>query len=264
MPFAVVGLVLGIQIYPFEWQKLILVVLCMVFARNAAMAFNRYADRNIDKNNPRTALREIPAGVISPKNALIFVIANSVGFIAATWFINPICFYLSPVALLVVLGYSLTKRFTALCHFILGTGLSLAPIGAYLAITGKFAWLPLYFSFMVLTWVAGFDIIYALQDEEFDRKHNLNSIPAWLGRKNSIFLSVAIHTITAFFVLWVGIHELNHILYWVGAVIFIGILVYQHILVTPRDISRVNLAFFTLNGIGSVIYGIFTCLSMYV
>lgn len=263
MPFAVVGLVLGIQVHPFEWQKLVLIVLCMVFARNAAMAFNRYADRDIDKNNPRTANREIPAGVISPKNALIFVIVNSVAFIVTTYFINRICFYLSPVALIVVLGYSLTKRFTALCHFILGIGLSLAPIGAYLAITGRFDWLPLYFSFMVLTWVAGFDIIYALQDEEFDKKHNLNSIPAWLGRKNSIFLSIFIHLITAFFVLWAGVHELNYKIYWIGAVLFIGILVYQHVLVTPKDISKVNLAFFTLNGIGSVIYGIFTCLSFY-
>lgn len=263
MPFAVVGLVLGIEVHPFQWQKLVLVMLCMVFARNAAMAFNRYADRDIDKNNPRTAMREIPAGVISPKNALIFVIINSIAFIVTTYFINRICLYLSPVALAVVLGYSLTKRFTALCHFVLGIGLSLAPIGAYLAITGRFDWLPLYFSFMVLTWVAGFDIIYALQDEDFDKQQKLNSIPAWLGRKNSIILSVIIHIITAFFVVWVGIWHLNHAIYWIGASLFVGILIYQHILVTPKDISRVNLAFFTLNGIGSVVYGIITCLSLY-
>lgn len=263
MPFAVVGLVLGTQVQPFEWQKLVLVVLCMVFARNAAMAFNRYADRDIDKNNPRTANREIPAGIISPRNALIFVIANSLAFMVTTYFINRICLYLSPVALAVVLGYSLTKRFTALCHFILGIGLSLAPIGAYLAITARFDVLPLYFSFMVLTWVAGFDIIYALQDEEFDRQHKLNSIPAWIGRKNSIILSIIVHIITAFFVIWAGLNGLNFTLYWVGAVIFLGLLVYQHVLVTPKDISKVNLAFFTLNGIGSVIYGIFTCLSLY-
>jgi 4-hydroxybenzoate polyprenyltransferase len=186
-----------------------------------------------------------------------------VAFIITTYFINRICLYLSPVALLVVLGYSLTKRFTALCHFILGIGLSLAPIGAYLAVTGVFEWLPLYFSFMVLTWVSGFDIIYALQDEEFDKKHKLNSIPAWLGRKNSIILSIVIHAITAFFVVWAGITHLNFIIYWIGAGIFMTLLVYQHVLVTPKDISKVNLAFFTLNGIGSVVYGIFTCLSVY-
>lgn len=263
MPFAIIGLVLGTQIQPFEWQKLVFVILCMVFARNAAMAFNRYADKDIDKKNPRTANREIPAGVISARNALIFVIGNSIAFVITTYFINRICLYLSPVALLVVLGYSLTKRFTALCHFILGIGLSLAPIGAYLAITGKFDALPLYFSFMVLTWVSGFDIIYALQDEEFDRTHKLNSIPAWLGRKNSILLSILIHAVTIFFVLWVGIVHLNNLIYWIGAILFIGLLVYQHILVTPKDISKVNLAFFTLNGIGSVLYSIFVCWSTF-
>lgn len=263
MPFAIVGFVLGIQVHSFEWQKLLLVILCMVFARNAAMAFNRYADRDIDKENPRTAVREIPAGIISPKNALLFVIFNSMAFIMTTYFINRICLYLSPVALLVVLGYSLTKRFTALCHFILGIGLSLAPIGAYLAVTGVFEWLPLYFSFMVLTWVSGFDIIYALQDEEFDKQHKLNSIPAWLGRRNSIILSIVIHAITAFFVVLAGITHLNTVLYWIGAGIFMGLLVYQHVLVTPKDISKVNLAFFTLNGIGSVVYGIFTCFSLF-
>ncbi|MCS7075516.1 MAG: putative 4-hydroxybenzoate polyprenyltransferase [Bacteroidia bacterium] len=265
MPFAIVGFVLGSQAQGFvEWQKLILVVLCMVFARNAAMAFNRYADREIDKNNPRTANREIPAGVITPKNALIFVILNCVAFIVTTFFINRLCFYLSPVALLVILGYSLTKRFTVLCHFILGIGLSLAPIGAYLAVVGKFEWLPLYFSFMVLSWVAGFDIIYALQDEEFDKAHKLNSIPAWIGRKNAILLSIFVHLITAFFVIWIGIHYLEDITYWSGAGLFLGILFYQHTLVTPKDISKVNIAFFTANGIGSVVYGIFTCLSVYV
>lgn len=261
MPFAVIGFVLGTQVHAFQWQTLLLVILCMVFARNAAMAFNRYADKDIDKKNPRTANREIPSGQISSRNALLFVIVNSIAFIITTFFINRICFYLSPVALAVVLGYSLTKRFTALCHFILGIGLALAPIGAYLSVTAQFDWLLLYFSFMVLTWVAGFDIIYALQDEEFDKQHKLNSIPAWLGRKNSILLSISIHIITAFFVVWVGIIGLNRIGYWVGAVIFIGILIYQHVLVTPKDISKVNLAFFTLNGIGSVIYSVFTCLA---
>ena len=163
----------------------------MVFSRNAAMAFNRYIDRDIDKANERTAeVREIPNGSIQPKSALIFVIVNSVLFIATTFFINSICFYLSPVALIVVLGYSLTKRFTALCHLVLGVGLSLAPIGAYLAVTGSFAWLPLYFSFAVLFWVAGFDMIYALQDDTFDKEMGLNSIPAKIGRKATLNLSV--------------------------------------------------------------------------
>lgn len=155
----------------------------MIFARTAAMAFNRYIDRNIDAQNSRTAVREIPKGVVSPVAALTLVILSSVAFIITTYTINQICFYLSPVALIVVLGYSLTKRFTWLCHLILGIGLSLAPIGAYLAVTGKFDWLPLLFSFTVITWVSGFDIIYALQDEEFDRNLQLNSMPVAFGKK---------------------------------------------------------------------------------
>ena len=178
LPFALIGffIAIGVHGYDFKWTTFIYVILCMVFARSAAMAFNRYVDRKIDKANERTAnVREIPNGTIKPTSALVFVIINCVLFIATTYFINPLCFYLSPIALLVVLGYSYTKRFTALCHLVLGIGLGLAPIGAYLAVTGAFDWLPLYFSFAVLFWVSGFDIIYALQDESFDKQQQLHS-----------------------------------------------------------------------------------------
>ncbi|OYX93609.1 MAG: hypothetical protein B7Y76_11570 [Sphingobacteriia bacterium 35-40-5] len=176
MPFAIIGFFLAVTTttHEFNWLKLFLMLLCMVFARNAAMAFNRYLDRDIDAQNPRTAIRDIPSGRISSNEALIFTIANSLLFILTTLLINKLCFYLSPVALAVVLGYSYTKRFTPLCHLILGLGLALAPIGAYLVVAGEFAMLPIYFSLAVLCWVSGFDIIYALQDEEFDRQNNLN------------------------------------------------------------------------------------------
>src|SRR5206468_12256705 len=151
----------------------ILVVLCMVFARSAAMAFNRYLDRNFDAKNPRTAIREIPSGIISANSALVFTVISSFLFIITCYFINAICFFLSPVALAVVLGYSYTKRFTPLCHLILGLGLSLAPIGAFLAVTGEFHWLPILFSIAVVCWVSGFDIIYALQDVDFDQSQKL-------------------------------------------------------------------------------------------
>ncbi|WP_374164856.1 UbiA-like polyprenyltransferase [Arcticibacter sp. MXS-1] len=185
MPFAFIGFFLAISTteYQFDWTKLAFMILCMVFARNSAMAFNRYLDRDFDAKNPRTSLRDIPAGRISAKNALLFTLVNCVLFIFTTYFINDICFYLSPVALAVVLGYSFTKRFTPLCHLILGAGLGLAPLGTYLVVTGKFALLPILFSMAVLCWVSGFDIIYSLQDDEFDRQENLYSIPAWLGRK---------------------------------------------------------------------------------
>ena len=166
-------------------------------------------------------------------------------------------FYLSPIALLVVLGYSYTKRFTALCHLVLGIGLGLAPIGAYLAVTGAFDWLPLYFSFAVLFWVSGFDIIYALQDESFDKQQQLHSIPVWMGKKNALHFSSFLHFITAFFVIWAGIQSDFNWLYWIGATIFIGLLIYQHLIVSPTNLSKVNLAFFTTNGIASVVFAVF-------
>jgi 4-hydroxybenzoate polyprenyltransferase len=217
-----------------------LVILCMIFARSAAMAFNRWLDKNFDAKNPRTAIREIPAGVIKSNNALFFVIANCILFIACTFFINKICFYLSPVALFVVLFYSYTKRFTALCHLVLGIGLSLAPIGAYLAVTGQFALLPVLFSFTVLFWVSGFDIIYALQDEEFDKSNQLHSIPAALGKSKALMVSNLLHVLSA------------------------ACVIYQHTLVKSTDLRKVNMAFFTTNGIASVVFAIFVILDLFI
>jgi len=266
LPFAIIGYFLAITYTEatFNIKLFALVVLCMVFARSAAMAFNRYIDRRIDEQNARTAIREIPAGIVKPQSALIFVIANCVLFVSATYFINPLCFYLSPVALLVVLGYSLTKRFTALCHLVLGLGLSLAPIGAYLAVTGEFNWLPLFFSFAVLFWVSGFDIIYALQDEDFDRSQNLKSIPVMLGKKGALMLSNILHIISVAFVVYAGIYAEFGFWYWGGAVVYALLLFYQHTLVKPNDLSKVNLAFFTTNGIASVVFAAFVLIDLYV
>lgn len=268
MPFAMIGFFLAAtgstgyfglltQDYRLVMLKFLLVIACMVFARSAAMAFNRYLDRQFDAQNPRTAIREIPAGIISADRALWFTIANALLFIAATYFINPLCFYLSPVALLVVLGYSYTKRFTALCHLILGLGLSLAPIGAYLAVTGYFDWLPVLFSFAVIFWVSGFDIIYALQDEEFDRTNQLHSIPAALGKKKALRISELLHLLSTTSVVLAGLEGHFGIWYWIGVLIFTGMLIYQHSIVKPNDLSRVNLAFMTANGIASVVFALF-------
>ena len=244
--------------------KLGLIILCMIFARSAAMAFNRYLDRQYDANNPRTAVREIPAGVISAKNALIFTIISSLLFIACTYFINRLCFYLSPVALAVVLGYSYTKRFTPLCHLILGLGLSLAPIGAYLAVTGQFALLPILFSLTVIFWVSGFDIIYALQDEEFDKSQQLYSVPAWLGKVKALRVSEFLHLLSAAAVVYAGVYGHFGWLYWAGTAVFIGMLVYQHSIVKPTDLKRVNLAFMTANGIASVVFAIFVIADLFI
>jgi 4-hydroxybenzoate polyprenyltransferase len=237
--------------------KLLLVVLCMIFARSAAMAFNRYLDRRWDALNPRTAIREIPKGIITPKNALFFIVANCLLFILATFFINRICFYLSPVALAVVLGYSYTKRFTPLCHLVLGLGLSLAPIGAYLAVTGFFYWLPIFFSIAVICWVSGFDIIYALQDVDFDQSQQLYSIPAWLGKAKALRVSEFLHILSAVAVIAAGWLGAFHWIYWIGVVVFCGCLFYQHSIVKPNDLRKVNLAFMTTNGIASVVFAVF-------
>lgn len=262
LPFALTGffIALSVQGTGIDWWKLLLVLLCMVFARSAAMAFNRYLDRDVDAENPRTKVREIPAGVITPQAARMFVIVNCVLFVATTWFINRLCFFLSPVALAVVLGYSYTKRFTWLCHVVLGLGLSLAPIGAYLAVLGRFDWIPVLYSLAVLLWVAGFDVIYALQDEEFDRENRLYSMPSFFGKKQALRISEWMHLGTAFMMvlgakaLLATVPETGWLL-WIGTGVFLLLLLYQHLLVKPDDLSRVNIAFFTTNGIASLLFG---------
>jgi 4-hydroxybenzoate polyprenyltransferase len=275
LPFAMIGFFLGIfgtkiiheSGFPSSGQLLIrfvLVLICMVTARSAAMAFNRYLDRNFDARNPRTAIREIPRGIIAPNNALRFVIICCAAFTITCWFINPICFYLSPVALFVVLFYSYTKRFTPLCHLVLGLGLSLAPIGAFLAVTGHFESLPLLFSGAVICWVSGFDIIYALQDVDFDKSENLFSIPVAVGKKNALWISGLLHVLSAAFVIAAGFVGGFGGWYWVGIFLFTGMLIYQHMIVKPNDVSRVNLAFMTANGIASVIFAFFAIADIYI
>ena len=244
--------------------KFALVILCMIFARSAAMAFNRYLDRKFDAKNPRTAVREIPSGIITPKNALVFTLVSCALFLVTCYFINRLCFYLSPLALAVVLGYSYTKRFTPLCHLILGLGLSLAPIGAYLAVTGQFALLPILFSLAVLFWVSGFDIIYALQDEQFDKENKLYSMPAWLGKTKALRISELLHLLSAAAIIYAGWFGNFGWLYWAGSAIFIAMLVYQHSIVKPADLKRVNVAFMTANGIASVVFAIFVIADMFI
>lgn len=264
MPFALIGFVLGLRDHFIHqtsvdqiWLKFILVLVCMITARSTAMAFNRYLDRHFDKLNPRTAIREIPAGIIKAEKALVFIGINMAIFITATYLINPICFYLSPVALFVILFYSYTKRFTYLCHLVLGIGLSLAPIGAYLAVTGNFDLVPLLFSFAVIFWVSGFDIIYALQDIDFDQSQSLYSIPSQWGLKQSLSISRILHVLSATLVVTAYFIGGFHFLYLFGLLIFIGMLIYQQSIVKPHDLSKVNLAFMTANGIASIVFSVF-------
>lgn len=279
MPFAMIGFFIAVPhaptanidaaqtmsalTEPVMLRKFLLVLVCMVTARNAAMGFNRYLDRHFDAKNPRTAIREIPAGILSAESALLFVILNCIAFIVAAFFINSICFYLSPVALFVIMFYSFTKRFTPLCHLVLGLGLSLAPIGAYLAVTGVFAWLPILFSFAVIFWVSGFDIIYALQDVEFDQSQKLYSMPTVFGKAGALRISEILHLLSSICVITAGLIGGFHWIYWIGVVVFSGMLIYQHLLVKPNDLSKVNLAFMTANGIASVVFGVIVISSVF-
>lgn len=285
LPFAMIGFFLGIKknaaavslnktsgwgLDVTNWEdwkliafKLLLVLVCMVTARSAAMAFNRYLDRNFDAQNPRTAIREIPRGIISPNSALRFVILNCLIFTIACLFINLLCFFLAPVALFVILFYSFTKRFTPLCHLVLGLGLSLAPIGAFLAVTAHFELLPLLFSFSVLFWVSGFDIIYALQDIDFDQSQKLYSIPSVLGAKRALRVSEILHLLSAAAVIAAGFYGGFNWLYWIATSVFVGMLIYQHSIVKPSDLSKVNIAFMTANGIASVVFGVLVIIDLY-
>jgi 4-hydroxybenzoate polyprenyltransferase len=259
LPFALIGFSLAVHDKggTLNLRLLSLVILCVLFARNAAMGFNRFADREIDKKNPRTSFREIPLEIIKPRSALLFVIINALLFMGTAFMINILCFLLSPVALFVILGYSFTKRFTFLSHLFLGLSLSLAPIGAYLAVTGRFAILPLIYSIIVIFWVAAFDILYSLQDEDFDKSEKLKSIPVSFGKLNALILSALFHLISIALVVTAGILGSFHILYWIGAGFFSAIMIYEHLIVKPGDLSKVNLAFATMNGMASVIFATF-------
>lgn len=280
LPFALTGFFEGIMFYAdekgdasnalqriavyFETNYLIFVfiLLCMVFARSAAMAFNRYLDREFDAKNPRTAIREIPRGVISPKAALGFTIANSILFCLSAGMINNTCLFLSPVALLVILGYSFTKRFTALCHIVLGIGLALAPVGAFMAVTEEVSTGIVLLSIAVLTWVSGFDIIYALQDEQFDQQEGLRSIPALLGASNALNVSRMLHFISALTIFLAGWLFHASWLFFAGAVVFTFLLIWQHRLVKPGDLSKVNIAFMTTNGMASIVFSVLAVLDI--
>ncbi|MGL4363803.1 MAG: UbiA-like polyprenyltransferase [Bacteroidales bacterium] len=263
LPFALIGYFLGIKtVGATDWGVLIKVLLCMFFARNAAMSFNRYIDRKFDAKNTRTALREIPAGIISARNVLIFCIINIVLFVITSFFINYLCFLLSPIALFVVLFYSYTKQFTALCHLILGTGLSLAPIGAYIAVTGKFGIIPGLFSLVVIFWCAGFDILYALPDEGFDINEKLYSIPSRLGRKKSLQISRILHIICFCVCLFIGFYSIPSLLYFIGVIIFALCLLYQQSIVKEDDISCISASFVIINGFASLIFSVFCILAI--
>jgi 4-hydroxybenzoate polyprenyltransferase len=257
LPFALVGVVLASRQAPVTLGSVLWVALAFGAARFAAMAFNRIADRDVDALNPRTAAREIPSGAISLRSASVAVVVASALFFVAAWQLNPLCLALAPLALAWVLGYSYTKRFTRFAHLVLGLGLGIAPVGGYLAITGAWSdpwWILPALAVAVMSWVAGFDIFYALQDVGFDREQGLHSIPAAVGERRAIRVARLLHAITVLALAAVGVGVGGGWWYAAGVAVVAGLLIYEHSLVRPHDLSRLDAAFFTMNGVISIVF----------
>jgi 4-hydroxybenzoate polyprenyltransferase len=257
LPFALVGTVLASYERSISVVHIIWIVLAFTAARFAAMAFNRIADRHIDARNPRTARRELPAGTLSLREAWFAVVLVSVLFVAAAWLLNPLVFALAPVALVWVMGYSYTKRFTRWSHLVLGLGLAIAPVGGYLAITGVWSepwWMLCALAVAVATWVAGFDILYALQDVAFDRENALHSVPVAFGEAGALVVARALHAVTVVSLALVGVAAGAGWLYAIGVAVTAALLLYEHSLVRVGDLSRLDAAFFTMNGIISIAF----------
>ena len=257
LPFALVGVTIASYVKPAPWRTLLWIVVAFTAARFAAMGFNRIADRDIDALNPRTARRELPSGTMRVGEAWALVVGASVIFILAAWRLNPLCFALSPIALGWVLFYSYTKRFTSWAHLVLGLGLGIAPAGGYLAVTGAWSnpwWVLPALSAAVMSWSAGFDIFYALQDVEFDRAHQLHSIPATVGERPAIAIARLLHLLTVAALALVGVGIGAGWLYAAGVAVVALLLVYEHSLVRGGNLSRLDAAFFTMNGVLSITF----------
>lgn len=261
MPFALLGAFLAVRGIPplrvFFW-----VIIAMIGARTAAMTFNRIADRRFDAANPRTKDRAIPAGAVSLKESWLLTGAASALFFFASAMLNPLCLLISPFALALTFFYSLTKRFTWLCHVVLGVALAFSPLGGWAAAAGSLSGYPWSLSLGVLFWVSGFDIIYASQDAEFDRQAGLHSMPAKLGRKNAFRLAICFHILAfALFTLTGSLQQLNFV-YYLGVLLTGAALFYQHLIVNPRDLSRIEMSFFSMNGFIALTLFIAACISL--
>jgi 4-hydroxybenzoate polyprenyltransferase len=261
LPFALVGVIIASYRHPVTWAMLGWVVLAFTAARFAAMGFNRIVDREYDARNPRTQMRELPRGAMTVREAWLAVSLASVVFVAAAGELNRLCLLLSPIALAWVCFYSFTKRFTRFAHVALGLGMSIAPVGGYLAVTGRWSepwWLLCVLATAVVTWGAGFDVLYALPDIAFDRAHGLHSIPAALGERSAISVSRGLHAMTLLSLSLVGVSAFQgdsaaSVLYWAGVLVVAVLLLYEHSLVKPGDLSKLDAAFFTMNGVISLL-----------
>ncbi len=263
LPFAFTGAILAASGIPFL-KQILWIAVAMVGARSGAMGLNRIIDRKIDAANPRTANREIPSGKIKMRDAVIFTFISLAVFIFAAYNLNPLCLKLSPIAIAVLVLYSYTKRFTWMAHFVLGIAISAAPLGAWIAVRGTFDWDIMPLSIAVVFWLAGFDVLYALQDMEFDRNYGLHSIPQRFGIRKSLIFSRAFHFVTWSLLAVNGILFNLNIAYWIGIILIAWLLIYEHSLVKPHDLSRLNMAFFNMNGYISIAVFVFTLIALIV
>src|SRR5581483_12524 len=261
LPFALVGMLYAAGGWP-GWKPFLLILIAMVAARTAAMTFNRIADRQLDAKNARTRNRALPAGRISLRAAWGFLLASVALFFASAALLNSLALLLSPLALAILLGYSYTKRFTPLCHLFVGLALGIAPAAAWVAVKGVFSWTPLFWILTVMFWTAGFDVLYALQDETFDKAHNLKSIPAALGRAPAIAISRLFHVLAIVFAVCAGIVVSAGLPYYVGCAFAACLLTYEQSLVSPANLSKLDVAFFTMNGYVSIAFGFFAILDV--
>jgi 4-hydroxybenzoate polyprenyltransferase len=255
LPFAFSAVILALESsLSFNYIKIVWILICMVSARTSAMAFNRFIDKEIDAKNPRTKSRELVTGVIGNREVIFYIFFSCLIFAFSSYQINKLCFYLSPIALIVILGYSYTKRFTWLCHFILGLGLALSPLGAWLAVKEQFELIPIILGLGVFFWVSGFDIIYACQDFEFDKSIGLHSIPAFFGLNKSLIIAKLLHIFA--FILFASLYVIAklHFSFLIGLIIIGVLFFYQHRIVSVKNLSKINIAFFNLNGIISMAF----------
>lgn len=262
LPFALSSVFVATQGKP-RLFPLILIVLAMVTARNSAMSFNRIVDRHFDKANPRTQNREIPSGKLSLEFSILFCTVNALLFILISLFFNNLAFVLSPVALIIILGYSFTKRFTHYTQFFIGLSLGIAPIAAWIALTGALAVFPVLLGLAVLCWVAGFDIIYTTLDHDFDKAHGLKNIVVQWGIKKSLIISKILHVLSIGFLILAGLFGNMGLIYFAGCLVCGALLTYEQSLVKPTDLSKVNMAFFTLNGYVSLLFLVFVLFDTY-
>lgn len=261
LPFALTSAFVASNGVPTKYN-LFWITIAMIGGRTGAMSFNRLVDRHIDGKNPRTKDRPLPKGLISYQTVLFFTVLSFLVLVYAAYKLNKLCFYLSPLAITILCGYSLTKRFTHFSHIVLGLALSGAPLGAWIAIKGSIDLLPIFLSIAVLFWVAGFDILYALQDYEFDKKEGLYSIPVKVGIKKSIFISRIFHILMFFFLSLLYFLGDFGIIYFFGLFVIAFLLIYEHSLVKESDLSKLDIAFFNMNGYISVLFFVFTFLDI--